>query len=112
MKSLRSISINNKAFLSANSFELTELETLDSIEIDNDCLNSVFSFAVNGRCILLKRTTGLPQLQSVKLGKGAFRGARSLRMSNLTSLQSIEFGSDCFYEAYSFSLIGIIGIEY
>ena len=29
-------------------------------------------------------------------------------MSNLTSLVSIEFGGVCFYEAPSFSLIGII----
>ena len=29
-------------------------------------------------------------------------------MSNLTSLQSIEFGGECFYDASSFSLIGII----
>ena len=55
----------------------------------------------------------LPLLQSVKLGGGAFRVAKSFAMSNLTSLQSIEFGQWCFggydgYGASSFSLIGII----
>ena len=50
----------------------------------------------------------LPQLQSVKLGYWAFSSTKSFAMSNLTSLQSIEFGGGCFYDASSFSLIGII----
>ena len=50
---------------------------------------------------------GLPQLQSVKLGSGAFRNTKSFVMSNLTSLQSIDIGSSCFYSA-RFSLTGII----
>ena len=50
----------------------------------------------------------LPQLQSVKLGGGAFGSTKSFAMSNLTSLQSIEFGQRCFKEASSFSLIGIV----
>ena len=50
----------------------------------------------------------LPQLQSVKLGDYAFQNTKTIGLSNLVSLVSIEFGGGCFYDASSFSLIGII----
>mgnify|MGYP004471009807 len=49
MKSLRSISFSNKAFQSAKSFELTELEALETVEIGENCFNSADSFALIGR---------------------------------------------------------------
>ena len=49
MKSLRSISFSNKAFQSAKSFELTELEALETVEIGENCFNSTNSFALIGR---------------------------------------------------------------
>ena len=56
--------------------------------------------------------TDLPQLQSVKLGNGAFGDTKSFEMSNLTSIQLIDFGSSCFggstYPIASFTLISMI----
>ena len=49
MKSLRSISFSNKAFQSAKSFELAELEALETVEIGENCFNSAYSFALIGR---------------------------------------------------------------
>ena len=49
MKSLKSFNISNKAFQSAKSFELTELEALETVEIGENCFNSADSFALIGR---------------------------------------------------------------
>ena len=49
MKSLRSFNISSKAFQSATSFELTELEALETVEIGENCFNSTNSFALIGR---------------------------------------------------------------
>ena len=48
MKSLRSFKISSKAFQSAKSFELRELEGLESIDIGNDCFNGTLSFSLRG----------------------------------------------------------------
>ena len=49
MKSLRSFNISSKAFQSAKSFELAELEALETVEIGENCFNSTNSFALIGR---------------------------------------------------------------
>ena len=49
MKSLRSFNISSKAFQSAKSFKLTELEALETVEIGENCFNSTNSFALIGR---------------------------------------------------------------
>ena len=48
MKSLKSFNISSKAFQSAKSFELTELEALETVEIGENCFNSVPSFRLIG----------------------------------------------------------------
>ena len=48
MKSLRSFNISSKAFQSATSFKLTELEALETVEIGGGCFNSVPSFRLIG----------------------------------------------------------------
>ena len=49
MKSLKSFNISSKAFQSAKSFKLTELEALETVEIGENCFNSTNSFALIGR---------------------------------------------------------------
>ena len=49
MKSLRSFNISSKAFQSAKSFELRELEALETVEIGENCFNSADSFSLIGR---------------------------------------------------------------
>ena len=48
MKSLRSFNISSKAFQSAKSFELTELEELETVEIGENCFYSASSFSLIG----------------------------------------------------------------
>ena len=54
MKSLKSFNISSKAFQSAKSFELTELEALASIFIGDDCFNETSSFSWRGMTELFK----------------------------------------------------------
>ena len=54
MKSLRSISIISKAFQTANTFELIELEALESIDIGDDCFNGTSSLSLRGMIEWLK----------------------------------------------------------
>ena len=48
MKSLKSFNISSKAFQSAKSFELTELEALETVEIGGGSFNSAPSFSLTG----------------------------------------------------------------
>ena len=48
MKSLKSFNISSKAFQSAKSFELAELEALETVGIGENCFNSVDSFSLIG----------------------------------------------------------------
>ena len=54
MKSLRSISIISKAFQSANSLELIELEALETVDIGDDCFNGTSSFSLRSMIEWLK----------------------------------------------------------
>ena len=49
MKSLRSFNTSSKVFQSTKSFELTELDALETVEIGENCFNSADSFALIGR---------------------------------------------------------------
>ena len=63
MKSLRSFNISSRRFQSTKSFELTELDALESIEIGDNCFNSANSFSLIGRTELIEmmsRTSPAP----------------------------------------------------
>ena len=48
MKSLKSFNISSKAFQSAKSFELKELEALETVDIGGGCFYSAQSFYLIG----------------------------------------------------------------
>ena len=48
MKALKSFNISSKAFQSAKTFELAELEALETVEIGENCFNSADSFSLIG----------------------------------------------------------------
>ena len=107
--------LDDKAFTNTESFAMSNLTSLQSIEFGQWCFGGdgyygggASSFSLIGIIKRMKCEVELPLLQSVKLGDRAFQHTGSFKMSNLTSLQSIEFGQNCFNGASSFSLIGII----
>ena len=105
---LQSIKLNNRAFQNTKSFEMSNLTSLQSIDIGQSCFYSASSFSLIGIVESIIWRIGLPQLQSIKLNNNAFQNTKSFEMSNLTSLQSIDIGQKCFNGASSFSLIGIV----
>ena len=72
---LQSVKLGDNAFSSTGSFAMSNLTSLVSIEIGQRCFSSASSFSLIGMIEWMKWEIDLPQLQSVKLGGGAFSGA-------------------------------------
>lgn len=87
---------------------MSNLPSLHSINIGYNCFGGSYvaygaywsggapSLSLNGNIANLKRRIDLPKLQSVIMGREAFQNAKTLEMTNLTSLHSIVIGSGCF----------------
>ena len=96
---LKSIQIPNGSYNNRNSFELIKLNTIESMEIGDDCFLKVNTFRIDG----------LNHLKSLKIGIKSFTQqkdnwdtinydpSRSLSILNCIELKSIEIGE------YSFS---------
>ena len=93
---LRRLSIGNKAFNEAETFELRNLNEMESIEIGANKFNKVKLLIING----------LRELRELKIGSNSFTGSlnsygnetdKSFHILNCESLESIEIGE------YSFS---------
>ena len=106
------------AFQLATTFEVSNLPSIQSIDIGSDCFGGYYqsgirweggasSFSLTGINMWFKWRIDYPQLESVKVGYGAFQNARSFIMSNLTSLQTIETDSFSFGGVSLLSLIGM-----
>ena len=96
MPKLRRLSIGNGAFNEAETFELRNLNEMESIEIGNNKFNKVKSLIIDG----------LNELRELNIGSNSFTGSlnsygndtdKSFHILNCESLESIEIGE------YSFS---------
>ena len=96
MPKLRRLSIGNKAFNEAETFELRNLIDLESIEIGDNKFNKVKLLIIDG----------LRELRELKIGSNSFTNklnsygndeSKSFHILNCESLESIEIGE------YSFS---------
>ena len=94
------------AILSIESFEMSNLTTIQSIVFESFYFSKVQSFELNGLEKIENWKIDLPKLQIVQFNDNAFQNATSFEMSNLPSLQSIEIGQNCFSEVQSFLLTG------
>ena len=96
MPKLSTLSIGNGAFNEAETFELRNLNEMESIEIGNNKFNKVKSLIIDG----------LNELRELSIGSNSFTGslnsygnnyAKSFHILNCAKLESIEIGE------YSFS---------
>ena len=96
MPKLSTLSIGNGAFNEAETFELRNLNEMESIEIGNNKFNKVKSLIIDG----------LNELRELSIGSNSFTGSlnsygndesKSFHILNCESLESIEIGE------YSFS---------
>ena len=79
---LQSVKLSDEAFRFTKSFEMSNLTSLQSIEIGQYCFYWASSFSLIGIAERMNWEIGLPLLQSVKLGDGAFRGDSNRKTIN------------------------------
>ena len=104
--------LGNNAFIVAESFMLSNLPSLQTLDIGQWCFGDYYdtsrrifiggasSFNLTGTSAVVKLVIDMPQLKTVRFAESAFRIARSFEMSNLPLLESIEFGPWCFSANY------------
>ena len=87
--------LGDGAFANSTSFNVTNLESIKSLEIGNECLSSVDTFDLEG----------LNALRSLKIGENSFTRKkddygddenRSFHIVNCDSIESIEIGKFSF----------------
>ena len=106
---LKRIVIGNNCLGNTRSFELSELNALESVVIGKVS----FTIAKNSpldseRSDGSFRIVNCPNLKSLQFGDQSFSDYRSFELTNLPSLQSIEIGEMCF-TFVSLSLTGLVG---
>ena len=141
MPKLRRLSIGNKAFNEAETFELRNLIDLESIEIGDNKFNKVNSLIIDGLRELRELKIGsnsftnklnsygndesksfhilnCESLESIEIGEYSFSDyAGEFELKNLSKLQSLIIGSNTsnsynFYNMNSLIIEGILNIEY
>ena len=140
MPKLSTLSIGNGAFNEAETFELRNLNDLESIEIGNNKFNKVKSLIIDGLNELRELNIGsnsftnkmnsygndasksfhilnCESLESIEIGEYSFSDyAGEFELKNLSKLQSLIIGSNTsnsynFYYTNSLILEGILNIE-
>lgn len=106
MTQLQFVRLDNSTFQNTKSLRISNLPTLQSIEIGSSCFKDASAFSLIGIANWMQWDIELPKLESVTLGENAFQNTKSFSMSKLTSLRCIELGQNCFKDAPSFSLVG------
>ena len=128
--------MGDAAFYQSQTFELSNLTSLESIEIGNDCFRSIKTFSIDGlnglKTVSIKENSftqkkngarndesksfhilNCESLESIQIGRYSFRDyAGVFELKNLPRLQSIQIGvigyiSNNFYYGSSFVVRGI-----
>ena len=95
VNSLQSIEFGDECFLHVREFVIDGLESLEVMKIGEYCFRIDDKERDDGLC----RITNCPNLRQLKIGWSSFEDFKSFELFNLNSLQSIEFGHKCFYYA-------------
>ena len=116
---LRQLTVRNNSFCFFKSFKLSNLNSLQTIDIGEGCFQNVREFVLDGfpslksvmidkRCFTISNKrredgicciTNCPSLLHVGIGSGVFQDFTQFTMTNVPLLQSIDFGTNCFYRA-------------
>ena len=101
VNSLQSITFGNYCFY-VREFVLDGLEKLESVKIGEECFGILWKERADGIC----RITNCPSIRQLEIGNGSFRDFNQFELSNVNSLQSITFGDGCFFYAENCILKG------
>ena len=100
--SLRTISIGDNSFSNVRSFELCNLNSLESLTIGKACFR-ISSEAREDGCLEIRNC---PSLRSIQIGDWSFDDYKECIFEELPSLQSIQLGEYCFTLVRECSLHG------
>lgn len=101
--SLRTISIGDNSFSSVRSFELCNLNSLESLTIGKACFR-ISSEAREDGCLEIRNC---PSLCSIQIGDWSFDDYKECAFEELPSLQSLQLGEYCFTLVRECSLHGV-----
>lgn len=101
--SLRTISIGDNSFSSVRSFELCNLNSLESLTIGKACFR-ISSEAREDGCLEIRNC---PSLCSIQIGDWSFDDYKECAFEELSSLQSLQLGEYCFTLVRECSLHGV-----
>ena len=101
--SLRTISISDNSFSSVRSFELCNLNSLESLTIGKACFR-ISSEAREDGCLEIRNC---PSLCSIQIGDWSFDDYKECAFEELPSLQSLQLGEYCFTLVRECSLHGV-----
>ena len=79
--------MGDAAFYQSPIFELSNLTSLESIEIGNDCFGIVSEFTLSN----------LTSLQSIEIGDECFESVLTFKIDGLNGLKTINIGKNSFY---------------
>ena len=89
--------MGDNSFSATVLFALSQLTSLQSLNIGSECFGLIDSFSLDG----------LNKLTSVSIGDGAFANSTSFNVTNLESLQTLNIGNECFDNVDSLQLEGL-----
>ena len=101
VNSLQSIEFGDRDFQHVREFVIDGLERLESVKIGWHCFRIDSKERDDGIC----RITNCPNLRQFEISNWSFQDFKLFELSNLNSLQSIKIGNSCFRYA-DFSLKG------
>ena len=104
---LKRIEIGNKCFKSFREFVLDGLESLESVNIGEDCFRVGYLKRSDG----LLRISNCPNICQLKIGQGSFRDYQSIELLNLSSMRTIKFEKKYFKHVRRFVIDGLEKLE-
>ena len=103
LNSYQSIHMNDNTFSNVKRFVVNDLDTLKSLKLGRDCMSSSpnqfedTSFSI----------ANCPNLCQIEIGDGSMQFYKRFELSNVNSLESIHFGNNCFEKTGVFLLDGL-----
>ena len=102
--SLQTITIGDDSFSKVRSFELCDLEALESLTIGKSCFR-ISSESREDGCLKIAQC---PLLRSIQIGDWSFDDYVECVIQELPLLRSIQMGEYCFTLVNEFSLHGVL----
>ena len=106
---LKRITIGDHCFGSVRSFEVSDMNELESLVVGEDCFTRAHNWRQVVKCKPDNRSLKImncPKLKAIQIGNDSFSDYDSFEVTSVPSIHSIQLDDRCFYHAPSFCLKG------